>query len=80
MPRPLNLGWKTTQNTGFAPKNEPVPSPVPSMLPMAGVALRDGDRGMSQGPSPWECLAPALVLSEGRDAPERMGALRGWGL
>lgn len=64
-PGVLNLGLEAMQNTGFTPKNESVPSPVPSTLLMADVALPDGDGGMSQGGQPGMGTGG---LS--RDAPE----------
>lgn len=51
-PGVLDLGLEAMQNRGFTPKKESVPSPAPSTLLMAGVALPDGDGGMSQGRQP----------------------------
>lgn len=76
MPGPLNPGLEVTQNTGFTPKTEPVPSPVPGTLLMAGVALPDGDGGMSQGRQPLGTPG-AGVGGLSRDAPEGVGFLGG---
>ena len=68
-PEPLNLGLEARQNTGFTPKTESAPSPVPGTLLMAGVALPDGDGGVSQGRQPMGTPGTGAGGLR-RDAPE----------